>query len=355
MHLTLETLADLLTLDADDIIDVRAPAEFDEDHVPGAISLPVLDDAERATVGTLYTQVDRFQARKTGAALVARNAAGHLEQALADKPGGWQPLVYCWRGGQRSGSFASILSQIGWRVRVLEGGYRSYRRLVVRAVHEEPIAHRIVLLDGNTGTAKTEILNQLQERGVQVLDLEGMARHRGSVFGHLGVQPSQKAFEGRIAMALARHSVARPVLVEAESSKIGGIQIPTSLWTAMRMAPRIRVEAPLAARARYLVTAYGDIIADADRLNGVLAALLPMHGREVIAQWQAMAVEERYAELAEALMRDHYDPRYAKSAGRKTAAPVEVVQAGALDPAGLDGCVDQVAGILDAMQAQISP
>ncbi len=288
MVVKLDSLADVLALRFDDIIDVRAPAEWAEDHIPGAISLPVLDDDERARVGTIYKQVSPFTARKVGAALVAKNAAAHLEGPLADKPGGWQPLVYCWRGGQRSGSFASILSQIGWRVEVVAGGYKSWRRLVVEALYDQPFAHRLIVLDGNTGTAKTEVLALLAARGVQVVDLEGLANHRGSLFGNMGEQPSQKAFEGRLALALARLDPARVVVVEAESAKVGECRLPPKLWRAMVTAPRISIEAPRAARAAYLVRAYADLVADAARLDAVVASLAPAHPREVIAEWREM-------------------------------------------------------------------
>lgn len=192
MPVTLTRLSDLESLGFDDIIDVRAPAEWAEDHLPEAISLPVLDDAERARVGTIYKQESPFSARKIGAALVAKNAARHLEGALADKPGGWRPLVYCWRGGQRSGSFASILSQIGWRVETVAGGYKSWRSLIVHALYDAPVLSPVVVLDGNTGTAKTELLALMRLQGLQVIDLEALANHRGSLFGGmLGGQPSQ--------------------------------------------------------------------------------------------------------------------------------------------------------------------
>ncbi|MFN5828613.1 MAG: tRNA 2-selenouridine(34) synthase MnmH, partial [Rhodobacterales bacterium] len=222
MAVTLASLTQVAALGFDDVIDVRAPAEWAEDHIPGAVNLPVLDDAERARVGTIYKRENPFRARKVGAALVARNAAAHLEGPLADKPGGWRPLVYCWRGGQRSGSFASILSQIGWRVETVAGGYKTYRSLVVQALYDAPVPSRVIVLDGNTGTAKTELLALMAERGVQVIDLEGLANHRGSLFGgRAGGQPSQKGFESRLAMALAALDPTRPLVVEAESSKIG--------------------------------------------------------------------------------------------------------------------------------------
>ncbi|MDT8329115.1 MAG: tRNA 2-selenouridine(34) synthase MnmH, partial [Roseovarius sp.] len=218
------SLSDLRDAGFDQIIDVRSPAEFAEDHVPGAINLPVLDNEERARVGTIYKQVAPFDARKIGAALVFHNAARHIETALADRDGGWKPLVYCWRGGQRSGSFAWMLREIGWRAQTIEGGYKTYRRLVVKALYDEAVNVPLVRLGGYTGTAKTEILARLGGLGVQVLDLEALARHRGSLLGGLDVpQPSQKGFETALAAALDTLDPTRPVVVEAESSKIGSI------------------------------------------------------------------------------------------------------------------------------------
>jgi tRNA 2-selenouridine synthase len=324
MAITLNSLADLATHGFDDIIDVRAPAEFAEDHLPGAISLPVLDDDERARVGTIYKQVSPFTARKLGAALVARNAAVHLEGPLADRPGGWRPLVYCWRGGQRSGSFATILGQIGWRVETLVGGYKAWRGLVVKAVYDTPVAAPVVVLDGNTGSAKTEILNQLPGFGVQVIDLEGLARHRGSLFGAVGPQPSQKAFEGALAQALAGLDPTRPVVVEAESSKIGDCRLPPTLWKAMVAAPRVAIAAPRAARADYLARAYADLSADPERLATTVDLLKPLHPREVIESWQGLAAGGAFAALADGLMELHYDPRYGKHRERMTPPVAEI-------------------------------
>ena len=346
MAVQINSLADVLALDFDDIIDVRAPAEWAEDHLPGAISLPVLDDGERARVGTIYKQVSPFSARKIGAALVARNAARHLEGPLADKPGGWRPLVYCWRGGQRSGSFASILSQIGWRVEVVAGGYKAWRRLVVDALYNDPFPFRLVVLDGNTGSAKTEVLNLLPARGVQVVDLEGLANHRGSLFGSMGAQPSQKAFEGRLALALARLDPARPVVVEAESAKVGECRLPPKLWRAMVAAPRVAIEAPRAARAAYLLRAYADLVGDVARLDGVVAQLALAHPREQIADWRAMVAAGDFHALAEGLMERHYDPRYGKHRARMEVPFTEVVVEGLDDPGAL---ADRIAGLVSGM------
>ena len=317
MALTLTSLTQIAALGFDDIIDVRSPSEYAEDHIPGAINLPVLEDAERAQVGTIYAQDSPFRARKIGAALVAANAARHLQGALADKPGAWRPLVYCWRGGQRSGSFASILSQIGWRVELISGGYKTYRGLVVDALYEVPFPCPVVLLGGNTGSAKTDLLHRLAARGVQMRDLEGLAHHRGSLFGAMpGGQPSQKAFESALAHAIMGLDPARPVVVEAESSKVGNCSLPRALWKAMLAAPRLEVVAPVEARARYLVTAYADMVADPARLSAVIASLSRAQPANLVAAWQAMAEARAFEDLAASLMAHHYDPRYDRHRAR---------------------------------------
>ena len=338
MAITLTSLRDLATLGFDDIIDVRAPAEWAEDHLPGAVNLPVLDDAERAEVGTIYKQVSPFTARKVGAALVAANAARHLQGALADRPGGWRPLVYCWRGGQRSGSFATILAQIGWRVETIAGGYKAWRALVVDALYDQPFACRVVVLDGNTGSAKTDILNMLPGLGVQVLDLEGLARHRGSLFGAMpGGQPSQRGFESALAMAMAALDPARVVVVEAESSKVGNCRLPPGLWKAMVAAPRVSIVAPLAARAAYLARAYGDLSGDVVRLAGLIDLLRGAHAGEVIEGWHALAAAGEFEALAAGLMEAHYDPRYGKHRARmeRAGAELRVERLGIEDLAGI--------------------
>ncbi len=348
MAVTLTSLTQIAAMGFDDVIDVRAPAEYAEDHIPGAISLPVLDDEERARVGTIYKQVSPFTARKLGAALVARNAARHLETALADKGGGWRPLVYCWRGGQRSGSFAVILSQIGWRVETIAGGYKAWRQLVVKAVYERPVPSPVVVLDGNTGSAKTEVLARLAARGVQVLDLEAMANHRGSLFGGMGPQPSQRSFEARLALAMAGLDPGRPVVVEAESSKVGDCRLPPELWKAMAAAPRVAIRAPRAARAAYLARAYADLTADRDRLARVVGSLRPAHPREVIEDWLGMAREGAFEALADGLMARHYDPRYDRHRDRSTGPRVEV-EAGDLSPGALGGLAGRVADAIDRL------
>lgn len=344
MALTLSSLPDLSRLGFDEIIDVRSPSEFAEDHVPGAVNLPVLDDAQRAEVGTIYKQQSPFMARKLGAALVAQNAARHLQTHLADKPGDYRPLVYCWRGGQRSNALAAILSQIGWRAEVLSGGYKAYRRLVVGALYDQPFPCPVILLDGDTGSGKTEILNRLPPHGWQVLDLEGLARHRGSVLGGFSEpQPSQKAFETMLAARMAALDPGAPVVLEAESSKIGAINLPPRLWESMCAAPRLVIDVPRRARARHLSRIYDDL--SRDEAAQRLTKLSRLHPAERMGAWQQMLLAGRLEELAVSLMEHHYDPRYRR--GRKRAAAHSLALSDkALDPDRLDDTGAAVAAAL---------
>jgi len=316
VDIRLTSLSDPVLSGFDTVIDTRSPSEYAEDHLPGAINLPVLSDEQRAQVGTIYKQVSPFDARKLGGAMVAANAARHIAGPLAGFGGGWRPLVYCWRGGQRSGAFATILSQIGWRVGRIEGGYKAWRALVVARV-TAPVAAPVVVLDGNTGSAKTEILARLAARGHQVIDLEGLANHRGSLFGALpGGQPSQKLFESRLALALEALDPARPLLVEAESSRIGALNLPRGIWQAIAAAPRIRLAVPVEARAAYTERAYAETCADPEAVARIVALLRPLHPAERIEGWLRLVDAADWRGLAEGLMRDHYDPRYEKHRAR---------------------------------------
>jgi tRNA 2-selenouridine synthase len=331
-----------------DIIDVRSPGEFALDHVPGAINLPVLSDAERAEVGTIYVRQSRFLARRIGAAHVARNIAGHLERALADKPGSYTPLVYCWRGGQRSNAMATVLGQVGWRVSVLKGGYKTWRRSVTAALYDAQPDIRVILLDGDTGSGKTEILARLSLLGVQTLDLEGLAGHRGSLFGALRgtEQPSQKMFESRLMEALAGFDRAQPIVVEAESSKIGERMAPPMLWKAMLAAPCVELRAPREARARYLVSAYHDIVEDPAALEQTLLRLPGRHGGKRLAEWLDLAKSGQFEALAQALVQDHYDPAYQRSRREDHRPRLGVVEVADLEPASQNAAAASIAELI---------
>ena len=332
----------------DMVIDVRSPAEFAEDHIPGAVNLPVLSDAERAEVGTIYVQSSKFDARRLGASYVARNVGDHLAGPLADKGGGFQPLLYCWRGGMRSNAMAVVLAEVGWRVTVLKGGYKTYRARVSRKLYNEPLGFEVVLLDGATGTAKTEILHRAAALGVQTLDLEGLAEHRGSLLGGLPgrPQPDQKLFESRLLAALERLDPARPILVEAESSKVGERIIPPALWSVMTGARRIRITAPPPARVQYLMGAYADAIADRETLDAALARLPLRIGRKRVEGWRALARAGAFEELAEELLSRHYDLAYARS-GRDAGKPIETIALDSLDAPALDAAAHAIALSLD--------
>ena len=334
----------------DVIIDVRSPGEFALDHLPGSVNLPVLTDAERAEVGTIYVQESRFKARRLGAAYVARNVGLHLQGALSDREGGFAPLVYCWRGGMRSNAMATILSQVGWRTTVLDGGYRTYRRAVTARLYDGALSLRFVLLDGHTGSAKTEMLHRLAARGFQTLDLEGLAAHRGSLFGALAglEQPSQKLFESRLLQALDAFDPARPVVAEAEASKIGQRMLPPALWTRLAEAPFVELTAGRAERARYLVAAYRDIIGNRAALDEAFRRLPTHPSRERLQNWRALADTGAFAELAEAVMALHYDPAYDRARGKHGRLSLGTVPLVPADPSSQEVATDALAALIGA-------
>jgi tRNA 2-selenouridine synthase len=312
--------------DFDAIIDARSPAEYAEDHLPCAVNWPVLDDDERRVVGTEYKQVSTFDARKRGAAIVARRIAEHLEAHAQDKPQHWHPLVYCWRGGQRSGALAWFLGQVGFRVQVLQGGYKAFRAVVREQLDTLPGRLRLVVVGGRTGSGKTRLLQALEEAGAQVLDLEALARHRGSVLGglpHEG-QPSQKAFEMGLWQALSRFDPSQPVFVESESRRIGQLHLPEALIDRMRTDGRcVIVQMPDSARVQLLLEEYGFYARQVERFCEHLGALTELRGKAQVAQWQAQARAGEWAALFADLMARHYDPLYLRSSEQHFAGYAE--------------------------------
>lgn len=304
--------------DFDAIIDARTPAEYALDHIPGAISAPVLDDAQRAEVGTLYKQVSPFEAKKLGGALVARNVARHVDTLFRDKERGWRPLIYCWRGGKRSGAMAHILREIGWDAQTLPGGYRAYRRWVVDRLASLPETLDFVVVHGPTGSGKSRLLAALARAGAQVLDLEELAAHRGSVLGALphAPQPTQKWFESRLLHRLAGMNPARPVFVEGESKKIGEIQVPDALMARMRASPCLALDVDVETRVTLLLEEYRHFTERTDLLEAQLDCLVALHGREKITQWKALAAAGEWRGFVARLLREHYDPAYHRSSTR---------------------------------------
>jgi len=305
----------------DEVIDVRSPAEFAEDRLPRAISCPVLDDEQRARVGTLYKQVSPFAAKKIGAALVARNIANHIEQLFLDKPRDWRPLLYCWRGGQRSGAFSHILRQVGWDAQRLEGGYKAWRRHVLDQLATLPQRYRYRVVSGATGSGKSRVLEALALQGAQVLHLEELAAHKGSVLGALpgAPQPSQKMFESRLYLALAAFSPERAVYVEAESRRIGTLQLPDLLLERIRAAPGVQIDATTAARVDFLLHDYDYFLADPHWLLDKLRHLHGLQSQETLSRWADLVAAREFRTLVGELLELHYDPLYQRSQARNYA------------------------------------
>jgi tRNA 2-selenouridine synthase len=303
------------------IVDARSETEYALDCIPGAVNWPSLNDAERILIGTEYRQVSAFAARKRGAALVARNVAMHIERHVLELPKDWAPLIYCWRGGQRSAALATVLGQIGFRVHVLEGGYREYRRAVVGALEILPGGLDLRVVCGPTGSGKSRLLHALREQGAQVLDLEALANHRGSVLGLVpgSPQPSQKAFDTRLWDTLRGFDRARPVFIESESKKVGDLRVAEALVERMRAAPCFWLELPLDARVALLMRDYDFFVEDTPAFCERLDALRVLRGHETVNGWQEAAREGRSADVVRDLLLAHYDPIYRQSMRRNFA------------------------------------
>ena len=307
------TLAQLA--DFDEIIDVRSESEFAADHIPGAVNFPVLNDDERTRVGTIYKQVSAFAAKKIGAALVSRNIARHLEATFAQRPRTWRPLVYCWRGGSRSAALAHVLQQVGWRACRLDGGYKTYRHAVIKDLELLPQRYAWRVVCGLTGSGKSRLLRALAKCGAQVLDLEALAAHRGSVLGNLPdePQPAQKMFESLVWSALHKFDRAAPVFVEAESKKIGNIRVPQTLIAAMWESACVSLEAPTALRVAMLTAEYSHFVENAAALGTQLDCLVAHYGQQQIDAWKALAAAGDWDALVRELLDMHYDPAYTRS------------------------------------------
>lgn len=311
-----EAIARLGEFDA--VIDARSESEYAEDRLPGAINWPSLDDAQRAEVGTIYKQVNPFEARKRGAALVAANIARHIGREVMDKPKGWKPLVYCWRGGQRSGALSLVLGQIGFRVHLVEGGYKAFRGAVLADLPllAQRLSYRVVC--GPTGSGKTRLLQALEAAGAQVLDLEGLASHRSSVLGVIPgqPQPTQKRFDTLVWDKLRGFDPARPVFVESESKKVGNVAVPESLIASMRAGACLRLDLPDDERVRLLLEDYAFFASDPEFFCARLAALVQLRGRAQVEAWQAQVRSGDVEPVVRELLVKHYDPGYAESTRR---------------------------------------
>ncbi|MBU3606549.1 tRNA 2-selenouridine(34) synthase MnmH [Polynucleobacter sp. MWH-Creno-3A4] len=299
----------------DIVIDVRSPAEFALDHIPGSVNYPVLSNEERIEIGTLYKQVSPFAAKKLGAAFVSRNISQHLETHLLEFPREWRPLIYCWRGGERSGAFTHILNRIGWKALQLEGGYQGFRRTVIDGLEQAANAFTFQVICGMTGSGKTKVLQEIGALGAQILDLEVLAVHRGSVLGNEPniEQPSQKAFETALWNALRKLDASKPVFVESESKKVGGLHIPDALMEKIRNGACIELRSSTQTRVSWLIREYHHFLIDTDNFKNKLALLTAHYGKVQIAKWNEAIDAGNFPELVEELLVMHYDPSYQSS------------------------------------------
>jgi len=326
--------------DFDEIIDTRSPAEFAEDRVPGAINCPVLDDEQRARVGTIYKQVSPFEARRLGGALVAENIARHLHAHFMDKPKSWRPLVYCWRGGQRSAAFVTWLRMIGWDAQQLEGGYKNFRHLVVNELLAYSLLLNFRVVCGATGSGKTRLLEALARQGAQVLDLEDLAAHKGSVLGDLPdrPQPTQKGFETAVWARMRRFDRLQPVFVEAESRKIGRIHLPEPLIGTMRKSPCLAIAASREARLDFLLRDYAYLGDDIPGLQAKIDCLQGLQSNETLTRWKTLSAERALPQLFAEFMDLHYDPVYQRSQNHNYVQfpQAPILETADLSPAGVE-------------------
>jgi tRNA 2-selenouridine synthase len=299
----------------DTIIDVRSPLEFAEDHIVGAINCPVLSDLERQKVGTIYKKESSFKAKIIGSSLTAKNIAFHIENNFMEKKGSWQPLIYCWRGGQRSKAFSIVLSEVGWRTNQLKGGYKEYRNQVINFLDNIGPKLKITLISGKTGSAKTKILKSIENEGGQILDLEGLANHKGSLLGKIPdlIQPSQKFFESLIFNKIQKLNLKDKIYIEAESSKIGNIHIPKSIWKKMIKSPRIEISANLELRAKFLVSDYDYMCNDPTLINPIIKGLKNRLSKKLFDEWTNLIDRKKWFDLTKSFLENHYDPSYSSN------------------------------------------
>ncbi|MFM7698087.1 MAG: tRNA 2-selenouridine(34) synthase MnmH, partial [Limnohabitans sp.] len=285
---------------------------------PGALNWPSLTNEERIRVGTLYKQVGPFEANKVGAMLVAANIAKHIERSVLRLPKDWQPLLYCWRGGKRSGSLALVLGQIGFRVWLIDGGYKAFRAAMLQDIAQLVTGLRFHIITGSTGSGKTRLLHALTACGAQVLDLEDLARHRSSVLGRIpGVpQPSQKHFDTLVWDKLRQFDPQKPVFVEAESKKVGNVAVPQALMDAMRQSPCIDLQLSDDERVKLLLEDYAFFANDQDLFAQRLDLLTELKGKAVVNAWRAQLKNAELEPVVRDLLLNHYDPTYAKSVAR---------------------------------------
>ena len=317
----------------DTIIDVRSPSEFEIDHIVGAINCPILYDDERQKVGTIYKQISSFKAKIIGSSLSAKNIAFHIEKEFLEKKGSWKPLIYCWRGGQRSKAFSIVLSEVGWRTYQLSGGYKEYRNDIIKYLDNIGMKLKIILISGKTGSAKTKILHSIRDQGAQILDLEGLARHKGSLLGAIPnlKQPSQKFFESLLFYEINKLNLKKNIFIEAESSKVGNVHIPKSIWSNMILSKRIEVVADVNTRAKFLIDDYQYMCKNPILIEPMIKGLKTRLSNNLIDSWEKLIDEKKWFELTKSFLENHYDSSYSSNTIKNDRKVIRELQATTLN------------------------
>ena len=322
---------------------MRSEKEFQEDHIPGAINYPVLNNSEREIVGTLY-KTDTFAGKKLGAALITKNISKLLADEFAKNLISWNPLIYCWRGGERSNALALILNRIGFKVFYLDGGYKSYRKFVLKNLSEKVSHLKFKVICGLTGSGKTRFLEIVRQKGHQVLDLEGLAKHSGSLLGahpHYP-QPSQKYFETLLHSEICCMNDSKVVYVESESKKIGNRHVPDCLINKIRQSECIWLDVPLEIRVQNLIDSYQHLINQPLKLKHLLSKFKGISDENKIKEYTNYLELADWTELVKKLLVCHYDPLYKQSINKNFSEIRSAVSVEFIDPSNHSSTIDEL-------------
>ncbi|WP_303968893.1 tRNA 2-selenouridine(34) synthase MnmH [Sporosarcina ureae] len=321
--ITLAEALDLQKNHSHTLVDVRTPKEFEEATIPGSINIPIFTNEERAEVGTLYKQVSKEAAMDHGLAIFSKKLPDFIDEFRKIDT---QITVFCWRGGMRSKTAMTVLELMGIRSSRISGGIHTYRQWVIARL-QEPIAPKLLVLNGYTGSGKTKILHKLMEDGCPVIDLEGMAGHRGSIFGQIGVRPNnQKKFELLVADKLVKYANEPYIFIEGESKRIGQVHMPELLFEKKGQSPQWIIQLPVKVRVEEILSEY-EPEKQPELFLEAFARIRKRIHQPIAAQIQEDLENGRFAQAVEQLLIHYYDPQYEHSVARFATTGEDVIQA----------------------------